>query len=173
MRWTFCSCPTEWSSRRPQSFEFLGRIHPYVIVLLVPCVLALRSARLRPWIAATVLGLLGWAAGTLAAVPDPQRFRSLRSRSRRHAATLPEGLEPRHPRGGLILGAYSGLQGHWLTGADPHRLIDRSGDSAIAFCNEVLPDDMRVALLFSWRSADITLSSSSAASKITTPPGTS
>ena len=34
-------------------------------------------------------------------------------------------------------------------------MIDRGGDAAIAFCNEVLPDDARVALLFSWRSADI------------------
>ena len=140
----------------PQSFEFLGRIHPYVIVLLVPCVLALRSARLRPWIAATVLGLLGWAAGPhwlrylIPALPIVALTGA--------AATLPlcrRAWSRGILGGGLILGAYSGLQGHWLTGADPHRLIDRSGDSAIAFCNEVLPDNARVALLFSWRSADI------------------
>ena len=97
----------------PQSFEFLGRIHPYVIVLLVPCVLALRSTRLRPWIAATVLGLLGWAAGPhwlrylIPALPIVALTGA--------AATLPlcRRAWSRGILGGGLIRAYSGLQGHW------------------------------------------------------------
>jgi len=140
----------------PQSFEFLGRVHPYLILLLIPCVFIIRSARLRPWALATALGLIGWAAGPhwLRYLIPAMPIIALTGA----AVTLPL-CRNRWARGtlgvGLALGAYSGLQGHWLTGADPQRLIDRSGDSAIEFTNQTLPDDARLALLFSWRSADI------------------
>ena len=140
----------------PQSFEFLGRIHPYLLLLLLPCIMAIRSRRLRPWTVATALGLLGWAVGPhwlrylIPAMPIVALTGASVSLAlcRRRWTRMLLGT-------GLIFGAYSGLQGHWLMGADPDRLIDRSGDSAIEFCNAVLPDDARLALLFSWRSADL------------------
>ena len=140
----------------PTSFEFLGRIHPYLIVLLVPCVIAVRSSRLRPWAVTTAVGLIGWAMGPhwLRYLIPSLPIIALTGA----AATLPL-CRGTWSRGvltvGLVVGAYSGLQGHELTGADPDRLVDRSGDSAIEFCNEALPDDARLALLFSWRSSDI------------------
>ena len=143
-------------SADPMSFEFLGRIHPYLLLLLVPGVLAIRSERLRPWTVVSTLGLLGWAAGPhwLRYLIPAMPIIALTGA----AMTLPlcRGRWTRVVLGlGLVIGAYSGLQGHWLTGADPDRLVDHAGDPAVEFCNETLPDDARLALLFSWRSADI------------------
>ena len=140
----------------PQSFEFLGRVHPYLLILLIPCVLAVRSARLRPWILATAMGLAGWAAGPhwLRYLIPAMPLIALTGA----AATLPlcQGRLSRAALGiGFIIGVQSGLKGHWLTGADPHRLLSGSGDTAVSFCNTVLPEDARLAMLFSWRSADL------------------
>jgi len=138
----------------PASFTFLGRLHPYALLLLLPFPLVLKQVRFRPWLAASVAGLIGWAAGphwlryliptlpilvlTGAAIAYPL------ARSRFTMGLL--GL-------GLIVGGASGLKGYTWPGHATRK--PSAGDQAIAFCNRVLGPDDRVAMLFAWRSSDL------------------
>jgi len=138
----------------PASFTFLGRLHPYLLLLLLPFPLVVKQLRFRLWLAASTAGLIGWAVGphwlryliptlpiialTGAAIAYPL------ARSRLTMSLL--GL-------GLVLGGISGLKGYTWPGKPARH--PSAGDQAIAFCNRVLGSDDRVAMLFAWRSSDL------------------
>ena len=141
----------------PFSFEFMGRLHPYTVILLPLCALRRSDEHLRPWLIVASIGLIGWAAGphwlrylipTLPFAALAGAYAAIRVSSRPWLLGL-LGL-------GLGVGLSSGLKGHWMTGADHLKLRDGpEAAEAIRFCNDALPEGSRIAMLFEWRSADV------------------
>jgi hypothetical protein len=140
----------------PSTTRFLGRIHPYLILLLIPFPLVWRSSRFRPWLAACAAGLIAWAMG-------PQWLRylipALPILALTGAALAVPLVGGRAGTAllwvGLSIGAMSGLQGSSNHFKKATEALPRAGTVAAEFCNQALPTDARVAMLFSWESSDI------------------
>ncbi|RME21803.1 MAG: hypothetical protein D6798_17345 [Deltaproteobacteria bacterium] len=153
---------------RPDSFRFLGRLHPLFLALVPTALLALRTREPGPsarrLLVVAGIGSLAWAVG-----PHWLRYLmpALPALALWLAAGAPEGRGL--PR--LALGAcfVAGLPANWAplwvaaadalpaaTGQEPAtRYVERKHPPAraIAWANAHLPDDAVVALLFDWSRA--------------------
>jgi len=138
------------------SYRFLGRIHPYTLMLLGLAPLAWRSQRYRPWLLACALGLCGWASG-----PHWLRYLipTLPLLALTGAALAAPVASTRLRKlalwAGLALGTGVGSEGVITHLQQAHNGRKLAGQSAIDFCNQSLPSDARIAMLFAWSSADI------------------
>lgn len=143
----------------PNTHLFHGRIHPLLILCLLPVPLAWRSRTLRPWFGAAALGLIGWATG-----PHWLRYLipTLPIVALLGAAVVIPLASGRWRRFGIIAAllcwapsGLKGMEGRW----SESRVALKDGlpapAEAIEFSNQHLPDDATVALLFDWNSAAI------------------
>jgi len=144
----------------PTDYSFHGRLHPFILLCWLPLPLVFRSRRFRPWLWASIIGFGGWAIG-----PHWLRYLipSLPIIALTGAAMVVPLIRNRLRAGILavliLASTHSGLQGFgaslqdnikaWREDARP------TGHQTINFCNEHLPPDATVALLFAWSSVDL------------------
>jgi len=141
---------------RPDTRMFLGRLHPLVLLALLPMPMVWKNQRFRPWIVASLIGLIAWSIG-------PQWLRYLIPSLPLLALTGAAIVVPLAHRTSLktvlwcalLLGSLSGLQGSRRHFMNQNNAPMQSTQILVKFCHEVLPEDARIAMLFSWASADI------------------
>ena len=143
----------------PETYQFHGRLHPFLFACVLMLPVAFRSATWRSWALAGLTGTIGWAMG-------PHWLRYL-------IPTLPilallgAAVAVSVARNRVSLGAVwfalIGLAPVGLVGTDRHlsrELTARMGaaeaaPSVVEFCNRHVPDDATIALVFAWEGAAI------------------
>jgi hypothetical protein len=144
----------------PTDYRFHGRVHPFILMCWLPLPLVFGSSRFRPWLLASLIGFGGWAMG-----PHWLRYLipSLPIIALTGAAMTVPLMGTRLRAGILALifmaSTHSGLQGFGATLQDNFTALREdsrpSGQQAVEFCNDHLPKDATVALLFAWSSANL------------------
>ncbi len=142
------------------NFRFLGRIHPFFFLMLLPAPLAMRRRAIRPWLLASTVGAIGWAVG-----PHWLRYLmpTLPLLALAGAAATIAVLQTRWQQSLLVVGwlaaSVYGLRDLPAQTKASFAALDkapfRMGSEAYAFCNDHLPPDATVALLFDWESTEI------------------